>query len=106
MAETGRAFLDLEDPATAESLLTDGLAALESGALRDRVFYLTWISTSQARRHDLDAAASTATEAMDIAALVESGRCASLLTDLAVELEPHLATTPVGSIFERLSSGT
>jgi hypothetical protein len=106
MAETGRAFLDLGDPTTAENLLTDGLTALEPGAQRDRVLYLTWIATAQARRHDLDAAASTATKAMDIAELVESGRCTSLLTDLAAELEPHRATTPVSPVFERLSNGT
>jgi hypothetical protein len=39
MAETGRAFLDLGDPA-AEELLRGGLAALEPGAIRDRVLYL------------------------------------------------------------------
>ncbi|MFJ9589511.1 hypothetical protein [Streptomyces acidicola] len=56
--------------------------------MRDRVLYLTWIATAQARRHDLDAAADTATRAMDIATMVESGRCTTLLTNLATELTP------------------
>ncbi|MGY3056105.1 hypothetical protein ACVWZD_000349 [Streptomyces sp. TE3672] len=104
MAETGRAFLDLGDPTTAESLLSDGLDSLEPGAMRDRVLYLTWIATAQARRHDLDAAAETATTAMDIAAVVESGRCTTLLAALAAELEPHRAARPVGTVLDRLSS--
>lgn len=104
MAETGRAFLDLGDPATAETLLSDGLAALEPGARRDRVLYLTWIATAQARRRDLDGAADTATAAMDTAALVESGRCTTLLSDLAGELEPHRAAHSVSSILDRLGS--
>ncbi|MFF7400633.1 transcriptional regulator [Streptomyces murinus] len=104
MAETGRAFLDLGDPATAESLLTDGLAALEPGAMRDRVLYLAWIATAQARRRDLDAAAETAATAMDIASVVESGRCATLLAGLATELEPHRASHPVGSVLDHLAN--
>ncbi|MFF1714342.1 transcriptional regulator [Streptomyces sp. NPDC058268] len=104
MAETGRAFLDLGDPATAESLLSDGLAALEPGAQRDKVLYLTWIATAQAHRRDLDAAAHTATQALDVADLVESGRCTSLLTDLATELEPHRGAGQVGSALDRLAN--
>ncbi|CAK7288458.1 transcriptional regulator [Streptomyces misionensis] len=104
MAETGRAFLDLGDPATAESLLADGLAALKPGAMRDRVLYLTWIATAQARHGDLDAAAETATTAMDIAAAIESGRCTTLLADLAGELEPHRAAHPIGAVLDRLDS--
>ncbi|MFL4910741.1 transcriptional regulator [Streptomyces sp. MMS24-I2-30] len=104
MAETGRAFLDLGDPATAEGLLTDGLAALEPGAMRDRVLYLTWIATAQARRRDLDAAAETAATAMDTADLVESGRCTTLLSDLAGELEPHRAAHPVGAVLDRMGN--
>ncbi|MFE7462582.1 transcriptional regulator [Streptomyces sp. NPDC057499] len=104
MAETGRAFLDLGDPATAETLLSDGLAALEPSAQRDRVLYLVWIATSQARRRDLDAAAHTATAALDIAAMVESGRCTTLLTDLATELAPYRAAAPVGAVLDRLNS--
>ncbi|MET9297550.1 hypothetical protein [Streptomyces sp. NPDC003077] len=104
MAETGRAFLDLGKPTTAESLLTDGLSALEPLAVRDRVLYLTWIATAQARRRDLDAAAETATTAMDIADLIESGRCTTLLSDLATELKPHRAAQPVGTVLDRLGS--
>ncbi|MCU4750255.1 transcriptional regulator [Streptomyces sp. G-5] len=105
MAETGRAFLDIGDPATAESLLTDGLAALEPNATRDRVLYLTWIATAQARRRELDAAAHTATTAMDIAATVESGRCANLLSSLITELTPHRQDAPIAAALERLSDG-
>ncbi|MER8001036.1 hypothetical protein [Streptomyces sp. NPDC095613] len=104
MAETGRAFLGLGDPATAEGLLTDGLDSLEQGAMRDRVLYLTWIATAQARRRDLDAAAETTATAMNIAGLVESGRCATLLSDLATELEPHRAAHPVGAVLDRLGN--
>lgn len=104
MAETGRAFLDLGDPATAEQLLHGGLAALEPGAIRDRVLYLTWIATAQARRRDLDAAAATAATALDAAAAVESGRCGSLLDDLAAELAPHRAYGPVSTVIDRISS--
>lgn len=104
MAETGRAFLDLGEPATAESLLSDGLAALEPGAMRDRVLYLTWIATAQARRRELDAAAHTATEALDVASMVESGRCTSLLTGLAAELEPHRSAHQIGPVIERLAA--
>ncbi|MFF9142166.1 hypothetical protein ACF09G_31905 [Streptomyces albogriseolus] len=103
MAETGRAFLDLGEPATAETLLSDGLAALEPGAMRDKVLYLTWIATAQARRRDLDAAAHTATEALDVAAMGESGRCTSLLTGLAAELELHRAARQIGPVIERLA---
>ncbi|HEY8985463.1 MAG TPA: transcriptional regulator [Streptomyces sp.] len=102
MAETGKAFLDLNDPATAEELLTEGLAALEPGAIRDRVLYLTWIATAQARRRNLDAAAETATTAIDTAGLVESGRCTSLLSDLAAELRPHREARPVSMVLDRL----
>lgn len=103
MAETGRAFLDLGDPATAETLLGDGLAALEPGAMRDRVLYLTWIATAQARQHQLDAAAHTATAALETAAMVESGRCTTLLADLATELAPHRTAAPVSAVLDRLN---
>lgn len=103
MAETGRAFIDLGDPA-AEELLRGGLAALEPGAIRDRVLYLTWIATAQARRHDLDAATQTAGTALDTAAAIESGRCASLLGELAAELAPHRAYRPVNTVIDRISS--
>ncbi|GLF98849.1 transcriptional regulator [Streptomyces yaizuensis] len=49
MAETGRAFLGLGDPATAEQLLTDGLNALAPEAHRDRVLYYAWIATAHVR---------------------------------------------------------
>jgi tetratricopeptide (TPR) repeat protein len=104
MAETGRAFLDLGDPATAEELLSGGLTALEPGAMRDRVLYLTWIATAQTRQRDLDAAAGTAATALDAAAAVESGRCNSLLDNLAAELTPHRAYRPVSAILDRIGS--
>ncbi|MFJ5680244.1 hypothetical protein [Streptomyces sp. NPDC093097] len=61
-------------------------------------------ATAQARRRDLDAAAETATTAIDIAAMVESGRCTTLLSNLATELEPHRAARPVGAVLNRLGS--
>jgi hypothetical protein len=104
MAETGRAFLDLDDPATAEQLLSGGLAALGPGAMRDRVLYLAWIATAQARQRDLDTAAGSAGAALDAAAAVESGRCSSLLDKLAAELAPYRAYRPVSAILDRLRS--
>jgi tetratricopeptide (TPR) repeat protein len=104
MAETGRAFLDLGDPATAEQLLRSGLTALAPGATRDRVLYLAWIATAQARQDDLDAAAGTAGTALETAATVESGRCRSLLDDLTAELAPHHAYQPVSEILDRIRS--
>ncbi|MEE1798096.1 transcriptional regulator [Streptomyces sp. JV176] len=104
MAETGRAFLDLGDPVTAETLLSDGLAGLKPGEQRDRVLYLTWIATCQARQHNLDAAAHTATAALDSADRVESGRCTALLTSLAAELTPHQDAASVGIVLERLNA--
>jgi len=104
MAETGRAFLDLDDPATAEGLLTEGLASLDQGATRDRVLYLVWISTAQARRRELDAAAISAGEALDAAAIVESGRCDDLLGELASELRPHSAESAIGDVLDRVGT--
>ncbi|MFG2586356.1 hypothetical protein [Streptomyces malaysiensis] len=46
----------------------------------------------------------TATTAMDIAATIESGRCTTLLTDLATELTPHRTAAPVGAVLDRLSA--
>ncbi|MET9550354.1 hypothetical protein ABZY36_34385 [Streptomyces sp. NPDC006627] len=74
------------------------------GAMCDRGLCLTWIATAQARRRDLDAAAVTAAQALDVAAMVESGRCTSLLTDLAADLEPYRAARPVTAALERLAS--
>ncbi|MFF8029635.1 hypothetical protein ACFZDJ_53285 [Streptomyces sp. NPDC007896] len=51
-------------------------------------------------RRDFDAAAAT-TKTLDGATMVESGRCASLLTDLATELDPHRAARPVGAALDR-----
>ncbi|WP_330481480.1 transcriptional regulator [Streptomyces sp. NBC_00724] len=104
MAETGRAFLDLGEPATAETLLTEGLQALPKGATRDRILYLTWIATAQARQQSLDAAADTASTALDLAPLVDSGRCSNLLDDLSRELSPHSKSSQVASVLERLRS--
>ncbi len=102
MAETGRAFLDLEDPATAEQLLTDGLTALSPEAHRDRVLYQVWIATAATRRGRLDAAAHATAQALDAARSVESGRCATLLTELAAELAPHRGSRPVRAVLEQL----
>ena len=103
MAETGKSFLDVNAPATAETLLSDGLAALDPHATRDRVLYLTWIAISQTRQHDLDAAAHTAIAALDAASMIESGRCTTVLASLATELTPHRAITQVGAALDRLN---
>ncbi|MER6913897.1 transcriptional regulator [Streptomyces sp. NPDC000594] len=102
MAETGRAFLDLGEPATAEQLLTDGLTALAPEAHRDRVLYHVWIATARVRRGQLDAAAHATTQALNAARVVESGRCASLLTHLATELAPHRASRLVRTALEQI----
>lgn len=104
MAETGRAFLDLGDPATAEAMLTEGLQALPAEAVRDRVLYLTWITTAQARQHALDAATVTAGAALDLTPLVESGRCADMLNELIVELTPHRSVSQVAEVLDRLNA--
>ncbi|GAA2253962.1 hypothetical protein GCM10010232_48590 [Streptomyces amakusaensis] len=102
MAETGRAFLDLGDPATAEQLLTDGLTALAPEAHRDRVLYHVWIATARVRQGHLDAAAHATTQGLNAAQAVESGRCTTLLTTLATELAPHQASRPVRAVLEQL----
>ncbi|MFJ4689483.1 transcriptional regulator [Streptomyces sp. NPDC088789] len=102
MAETGRAFLDLGDPTTAEQLLTDGLTALSPEAHRDRVLYQVWIATARVRRGRLDAAAHATIQALDTVRSVESGRCATLLTGLATELTPHRASRPIHAVLEHL----
>lgn len=102
MAETGRAFLDLGEPATAETLLAEGLTALPADAVRDRILYLTWITTAQARQHSLDAAATTARTALGLAPLVESGRCTDLLKELAAELAPHRTDREIADVLDQL----
>lgn len=104
MAETGRAFLDLGDPAAAARLLSEGESALDAGATRDRVLYLVWIATAEARRRNLDAAADAATRALDVAAVVESGRCESLLADLSGELQAHRPSPAIGHVVDRLDA--
>ncbi|MFF3730751.1 transcriptional regulator [Streptomyces sp. NPDC002476] len=104
MAETGRAFLDLGDPVTAEKLLTEGIAALPATALRDRILYLVWIATAQARQHALDTAATTAHAALDLAPHVSSGRCADLFSDMAAELKPHLTDPGIADVIDRLNT--
>ncbi|MFB8120670.1 transcriptional regulator [Streptomyces sp. NPDC055962] len=102
MAETGRAFLDLNDAVTAEALLTEGVQALPAEAVRDRVLYLTWITTAQARQHALDAAVTTASTALDLTPLVDSGRCADMLNEMAAELAPHRSVPQVADVLDRL----
>lgn len=106
MAETGKAFLDLHDPTTAEQLQTDGLAALPPAAHRDKILYLVWIATAQARQRHLDAAAHTTSLALDTASIVESGRCTTLLADLATELTPHRTARPIRTVLDHLDTLT
>ncbi|MEW1550535.1 hypothetical protein [Streptomyces tsukubensis] len=94
MAETGRAFLDLGDPAAAEQLLAGGLTALAPEAHRDRILYHVWIACARTRRGRFDAAHATI-QVLNAVRAVESSRCTLLLTDLATELALHRASRPV-----------
>lgn len=73
-AEAGTTLLDIGDLSAAQRCLTAGVATLDPGAVRDRNLYHVRIGQAHLRAGNLDAAASSTEQVIDMAATVESAR--------------------------------
>jgi hypothetical protein len=91
--ESGRAFLTLGEPRTAERLLTEGLDQVPADFRRDRQLYLIGIAEArQAQPKRLDEALHAATQALGTSPDLDSPRARERLIEFAHQL-PREPTT-------------
>ncbi|MBJ7596535.1 MAG: hypothetical protein JF922_00380 [Candidatus Dormibacteraeota bacterium] len=91
--ESGRAFLTMAEPRTAERLLTEGLDQVPAEFPRDQQLYLIGIAEArQAQPKRLDEAVHAATQALGTSPDLDSPRARERLVEFAKQLPRELAT--------------
>ncbi|WP_162907550.1 hypothetical protein [Allorhizocola rhizosphaerae] len=90
--EAGTAMRQIGRPAHAQRLLAEGMTHVRDGATRDRSFYLARLAEAQCESGDLDQAADTARQALEVSPAVESARVSADM-DAVLRRLPPLALT-------------
>ncbi|MGH4008119.1 MAG: hypothetical protein ACRDTH_08185, partial [Pseudonocardiaceae bacterium] len=101
---TGDCLLQLGQADRAAALIDQGIAMFDAPFDRDRQLYLTDLAEALARpgkQRDLDAAASTGIEAIDLAANLSSTRSVDRIRYLSRQLKPYAKAPAVRDFLER-----
>ncbi|MGH3521269.1 MAG: helix-turn-helix transcriptional regulator [Mycobacterium sp.] len=104
-AGAGDCLLQLDQPAEAAALLTDGIAMFDESFARDRQIYLTHLSDALVRpgkQRDFDAAVDRGLAALHLAESLISTRGLECLRDLYRQIQSHARVPAVGDFLERL----
>ncbi|MFE4977295.1 hypothetical protein ACFRAR_34955 [Kitasatospora sp. NPDC056651] len=101
--DTGIALSQLGDATAAEPLIAEALRAELTANLRGRAFHSFWLARTQLQRRQVELACSTATEALDLAAVIDSPRVGSHLQEFRHLLEPYRANALVAMLVERIT---
>ncbi len=98
---TGSCMLDLGRPAEAQTKFSAADAAYGPEYVRTHVLYLSRMATAQLQQKDVDAACASASQALDLATDVHSGRSTDHIRDVAKQLIPYRREPAVRDILER-----
>jgi len=82
----GRCFAELRRPLKAEPLLSSVLDRYDASFARERSLYLTWLADAYVWAGEIDQAAATATEALELADTVNSARARDRIGAVAKHL--------------------
>ena len=104
--DTGIALGQLGDADAAEPLIAQALRSEPETNLRGRAFHSFWLARTQPQRRQVEAACSTATEALDLALAVDSPRVTGHLLELRHQLAPFRTFRPVIDLEARLAEAT
>lgn len=85
----GRCFAELRRPLKAEPLLSSALSRYDAGFPRERALYLTWLADTYLDAGEVEQAAATATEALELSAEVNSARARARVGDIATRLRGY-----------------
>ncbi|MFE4397097.1 MULTISPECIES: hypothetical protein [Streptomycetaceae] len=102
--DTGIALGQLGDATAAEPLIAEALRAEPTTNLRGRAFHSFWLARTQLQQRQVELACATATEAADLAAVVESPRVVAHLQEFRHLLRPYRANASVATLADRITS--
>ncbi|MCA1672161.1 MAG: helix-turn-helix domain-containing protein, partial [Actinobacteria bacterium] len=100
----GDCLLQLGQADQAAVLIEQGIAMFDAPFDRDRQMYLTHLTDALARpgkQRDLDAAAATGIEAINLAQGLSSARSVARIRELSQQLQPHATVPAVREFLER-----
>jgi len=103
-ARAGDCLLQLGQAGRAAALIAQGIAGFDAAFGRDRQLYLTDLAealASPGKQRDLDAAAGTGMEAIQLAENLSSTRSVDRIRDLSRQLKPHAKVPAVRDFLER-----
>jgi hypothetical protein len=103
-AHCGKSLLQLGQTDQAEPLLEEGVELFDASLVRDRQHFLTHLADCRLRpgpKRDLVAAASTASEALELATGLSSARGTKRVRDLCTQLKPHSQEPAVREFLDR-----
>ncbi|MEV8095270.1 hypothetical protein [Kitasatospora sp. NPDC085879] len=104
--DTGIALGQLGDPTAAEPLIADALRTEPATNLRGRAFHTFWLARTQLDRGDAESACATASQALDLAAAVDSPRVAAHLQEFRHLLRPYRAAPAAVDLIGRINELT
>ncbi|WP_344461328.1 hypothetical protein [Kitasatospora kazusensis] len=101
--DTGIALGQLGDADAAEPLIAEALQYEATTNLRGRAFHTFWLARTRLQRHEVESACATATEALDLAAVVESPRVLAHLQEFSGLLRPYRSVPVAAELVHRIS---
>lgn len=101
--DTGIALGQLGDAAAAEPLIAEALQAEPTTNIRARAFHTFWLARTQLQCSKVELACATATEALDLATIVESPRVLTHLREFRQLLGSHRTIPAAVELVARIS---
>jgi len=98
--DSGRCWLSLGRPRTAQESLSQGVALLPASRERTRSLALAYRAETSLARHDLDAAAADAHTALDTALATGASRCITLVRTAVDHITPHRSNSAVTTLHD------
>lgn len=97
---TGRCWTELRRPLRAVPVLETVLARYADTHARDKALYLTWLAHAHLDAGEVERAAATTTQAIELSAGVGSVRPTARITGMAQRLRAHRAVPDVAQVLE------
>ncbi|MFD0272736.1 hypothetical protein ACFVHB_02355 [Kitasatospora sp. NPDC127111] len=101
--DTGIALGQLGDATAAEPLIAEALRTEPTTNLRGRAFHTFWLARTQLQGRKVELACTTAAQALDLAAIVESPRVIAHLREFRQLLRPYRHTPAAAELTSRIS---
>ncbi|MFF0295478.1 hypothetical protein ACFYST_05695 [Kitasatospora sp. NPDC004614] len=102
--DTGIALGQLGDAEAAEPLIAEALQGEAAANHRGRAFHTFWLARTQLQRHEVELACATATEALNLAADVESPRVLAHLREFSELLHPYQSAPIASELVRRIGA--